>query len=56
MQGKSYLKEQRESLAQSQVEMNGERANLLGEPLGLVSINSAPVWQMRATLVVSAGI
>ena len=27
MQGKSYLNEQRESLAQSQVEMNGERAN-----------------------------
>lgn len=27
MQGKSYLNEQWESLAQSQVEMNGERAN-----------------------------
>ena len=56
MQGKGYLKEQRESLAQSQVEMNGERANLFWEPLGLVSVNFAPVWRMRAALFVSAGI
>lgn len=47
MQGKSYLNEQRESLAQSQVEMNGERANLFffGNTQRL-SVKFASVWPM----------
>ena len=47
MQGKSYLNEPQESLAQSQVEMNGERANLFfffGNPQRL-SVKFASVWR-----------
>lgn len=54
MQGKNCLNEQREALAQSHVEMNGERASLFWESLEPVSIKFDPVWQMRKTLVVLA--
>lgn len=53
MQGKNCLNEQWESLAQSHVEMNGERASLFWESLELVSTQLDPVWQMRTTLVSS---
>lgn len=56
MQGKNCLNEQQESLAQSHVEMNGERASLLWESLELMSVKFDPVWQMRIALVVLAGI